>query len=487
MDTPQDPITSGSTDRLPLLSSNVFDIEKGSSPLRRTISGVSVGTPPPYTQHYSPSPAPTLASIRLQRDSKLLEQSLRDNAPFIMVCLLWYLASSVTSNVAKELLTVFRYPLTLSWIQFAFVAVGCLLVGAVQCYILRIPNTGVRWPTPEAFRTTAPLTLFLISGHAFSSMAISRVPVSFAHTIKALSPLFTILIYKLVFKVNYAAKVYVALIPLTLGVMLVCTNKLSFHLLGFLCALISTLIFVVQNIVSKTIFNKQATRKHSKRMDKFNLLFYSSITSFFVMAPIWWFADGLAMVSWGSSASPAMGPLAPFDVANHSSNPLATASVDSNQHSFNWTDSVSTMPIYPRNHTDNNNTHLITSDPRITASASHIIRLFLLNGITHFAQAAFSFTVLAQVSSPVTFSIASLFKRIVVIVASLVYFGEARGVGFVQGVGLVLTFLGLYMYDQAKMEVKMEGPDGHTAEEVSFLDALDAGAKKKRRDSGLPV
>ncbi|KAI8841781.1 triose-phosphate transporter family-domain-containing protein [Chytriomyces cf. hyalinus JEL632] len=487
MDTPKDPSNSSSADRLPLLSPNVFDIEKGSSPLRRTISGVSVGTPPPYTQHYSQSPAPTLSSIRLQRDSKLLEQSLRDNAPFIVVCLLWYLASSVTSNVAKELLTVFRYPLTLSWIQFAFVAVGCLLVGAVQCYILRIPNTGVRWPTPEAFRTTAPLTLFLISGHAFSSMAISRVPVSFAHTIKALSPLFTILIYKLVFKVNYAAKVYVALVPLTLGVMLVCTNKLSFHLLGFLCALISTLIFVVQNIVSKTIFNKQATRKHSKRMDKFNLLFYSSITSFFVMAPIWWFADGLAMVSWGSTASPAMGPLAPFEIANQSSNPLATATADLNQPSFNWTDSVSTMPIYPRNHTDNHTHMIITGDPRITASASHITRLFLLNGVTHFAQAAFSFTVLAQVSSPVTFSIASLFKRIVVIVASLVYFGEARGVGVVQGVGLVLTFLGLYMYDQAKMEVRMEGPDGHTAEEVSFLDALDAGAKKKRRDSGLPV
>ncbi|KAI8844348.1 triose-phosphate transporter family-domain-containing protein [Chytriomyces cf. hyalinus JEL632] len=469
-----------------LVALSVYDAEKGSSPMRRTGSGTSVGTPPPYSQLYNAQP--TLSSIRSGdiRDLKNIEQTLRDNAPFIVVCLLWYLASSITSNVAKELLTVFRYPLTLSWIQFAFVSVGCLIVGAVQHYILRIPNTGVRWPTPEAFRTTAPLTLFLISGHAFSSMAISRVPVSFAHTIKALSPLFTILIYKFVFKVNYAAKVYIALVPLTLGVMLVCTNKLSFHLLGFLCALISTLIFVVQNIVSKTIFDKQATRKHSKRMDKFNLLFYSSITSFFVMAPIWWFADGLAMVSWGSTTSPAMGPIVPFAVVNQSyPSPAATLAADQ---PLNWSAAHSTSANFynAREHLNNTAHHIITtSDPRITATTSHIVRLFFLNGITHFAQAAFSFTVLSQVSSPVTFSIASLFKRIVVIVASLVYFGEARGVGFVQGVGLVLTFLGLYMYDQAKMEVKMDGLNGHTAEEVSFLDASDL--KKKRRDSGLPV
>ncbi|KAI8615098.1 triose-phosphate transporter family-domain-containing protein [Chytriomyces sp. MP71] len=396
------------------------------------------------------------------------EISLMENAPFIATCLLWYLSSSITSNIGKELLNVFDYPLTLSWIQFLFVSVGCLVTGLVQCYILRIPETGIKWPTVEAIKTTAPLTMFLISGHAFSSMAISRVPVSFAHTIKALSPLFTIGIYKFIFKVNYASKVYVALIPLTLGVMLVCTNKLTFHWLGFCCALISTLIFVVQNIVSKTIFTKQMVKKSSKRMDKFNLLFYSSITSFLVMGPIWWFADGLAMVGFGSSNSPFIPPLAAFQVA---AVPLSNSSAFTTAMA---THPASTLAASIARTSESS----LLQDPRIQAPAARIVHLFLVNGVTHFAQAAFSFTVLSQVSSPVTFSIASLFKRIIVIVASIVYFGEAKGVGSLQGIGLVLTFLGLWMYDRAKMEVNGSGE--HTAEEVSFLDS---NAKRPRRES----
>ncbi|KAI8616504.1 triose-phosphate transporter family-domain-containing protein [Chytriomyces sp. MP71] len=392
-------------------------------------------------QHSSILPPVMLSQNPILRSTEL---SLMENAPFIATCLLWYLSSSITSNIGKELLNVFDYPLTLSWIQFLFVSAGCLVTGLVQCYILRIPNTGIRWPTAEAIKTTAPLTMFLISGHAFSSMAISRVPVSFAHTIKALSPLFTIGIYKFIFKVNYASRVYVALIPLTLGVMLVCTNKLTFHWLGFCCALISTLIFVVQNIVSKTIFNKQMGKKSSKRMDKFNLLFYSSITSFLVMGPIWWFADGLAMVGFGSSNAPFIPPLAPFHAAAGPSNSSA------------FTTAMATHPALTMaaTSTAQTNASALLQDPRIKAPVERIVHLFLVNGVTHFAQAAFSFTVLSQVSSPVTFSIASLFKRIIVIVASIVYFGEAKGVGPLQGVGLVLTFLGLWMYDRAKMEVK---------------------------------
>ncbi|KAJ3057787.1 suppressor of loss of ypt1, partial [Rhizoclosmatium hyalinum] len=301
------------------------------------------------TSSSSSSPSP-IAAFRNQ--SHLLE-----NAKFIALCLMWYFASSVTSNIAKDLLNVYNYPLTLSWIQFLFVAAGCLIVTSIQHYLFGVQSAGIKFPTIDAFRTTAPLSLFLISGHAFSSMAISRVPVSFAHTIKALSPLFTIGIYRFIFNVQYASKVYVSLIPLTIGVMLVCTNKLTFHLLGFLCALTSTVIFVVQNIVSKAIFNKQEAKKH-KKMDKYNLLFYSSVTAFILMAPLWFYADGMSMFGGDYKRPPGFGPI------GSATNPYQAA---------------------PSTHTTTSSGMTIaTKTTRITATTGEIVRLFLVNGVSHF-------------------------------------------------------------------------------------------------------
>ncbi|KAI9350876.1 triose-phosphate transporter family-domain-containing protein [Obelidium mucronatum] len=382
-----------------------------------------------------------------------------ENAQFIALCLLWYFASSVTSNMAKDLLNVFKYPLTLSWIQFLFVASGCLILTFIQRYLFGIKSAGIRLPSIEAFRVTAPLSLFLISGHAFSSMAISRVPVSFAHTIKALSPLFTIGIYRFVFNVQYANKVYISLLPLTIGVMLVCTNKLTFHLLGFLCALTSTIIFVVQNIVSKAIFNKQATVKKSKKMDKYNLLFYSSVTSFLLMAPLWFYADGLSMFGGDSKTAPSFGPISSFATSSKNASSSSTTAAAA--------------------------AAATASSSRITATTNEIIHLFLINGISHFAQAALSFSILAQVHNPVTFSIASLFKRIVVIVASIIYFGETSRVGPVQWFGLILTFAGLYMYDRAGMEVKngggksLGGHHHHQHHEEEDVELLNGGRRKQ--------
>jgi hypothetical protein len=49
---------------------------------------------------------------------------------------------------------------------------------------LRLGFGRIKMPNLQVVKTTAPLSGFLIMGHVFSSMAISRVPVSFVHTIK---------------------------------------------------------------------------------------------------------------------------------------------------------------------------------------------------------------------------------------------------------------------------------------------------------------
>lgn len=91
---------------------------------------------------------------------------------------MWYLSSSLTNNTGKQILNVFKFPVTLTFVQFGLVAMWCYLVAAI------FHVTTIRTPTQKIISTMTPLAAFLIVGHVFSSIAISRVPVSLVHTIK---------------------------------------------------------------------------------------------------------------------------------------------------------------------------------------------------------------------------------------------------------------------------------------------------------------
>jgi hypothetical protein len=111
---------------------------------------------------------------------------------FVLMCAVWYMTSALSSNTGKVILNQFRYPVTLTIIQFAFVAGYCLLI---MSPLLRFSK--IRAPTRSIIRTTLPMGMFQVGGHMFSSMAISRIPVSTVHTIKVrtcLDPVMQILI-----------------------------------------------------------------------------------------------------------------------------------------------------------------------------------------------------------------------------------------------------------------------------------------------------
>jgi solute carrier family 35, member E1 len=76
-----------------------------------------------------------------------------------------------------------------------------------------------------------------------------------------------------------------------------------------------------------------------------------------------------------------------------------------------------------------------------------VLLLLAANGVTHFGQNVLAFTIMTLVS-PVTYSIASLFKRVVIILSAIAYFETP--VTALNGVGLALTFAGLYMYNHAR-------------------------------------
>lgn len=134
---------------------------------------------------------------------------------FASLCTLWYTSSALSSNTGKSILNKFKYPVTLTFIQFGFVAGWCIIfcVGRTKFAQLSANSSsnsssnnsaghphharalsvsqihsasgwGIKKPSKKALEGTLVMSGFQIAGHIFSSMAIARVPVSTVHTIK---------------------------------------------------------------------------------------------------------------------------------------------------------------------------------------------------------------------------------------------------------------------------------------------------------------
>lgn len=295
-------------------------------------------------------------------------------------------------------------PITLTIVQFAFVSFWCLLLVYVSTRVpwlrrnVPVLKHGIRYPSREVISTALPLAVFQLAGHILSSMATSQIPVSLVHTIKGLSPLFTVLAYRILFRIRYAKATYLSLVPLTLGVMLACSTGLSTNFFGIVCAFCAALVFVSQNIFSKKLFNEadrteaETSNPARRKLDKLNLLCYCSALAFFLTLPIWFVSEGYPLVA---------------DFVK---------------------DGVISL-----------------SGKQGSLDHGALMVEFFFNGISHFAQNILAFVLLSMVS-PVSYSVASLVKRVFVIVVAIVWFGSSTTP--VQALGIGLTFVGLYLYDR---------------------------------------
>lgn len=278
---------------------------------------------------------------------------------------------------------------------------------------------------------TLPLTAFQIGGHILSSDAMSRIPVSLVHTIKGLSPLLTVLAYRFVFQVHYSWATYGSLVPLTLGVVMACSASFRGNFLGLAYAFGSALLFVTQNIVSKKLFNEAAEADgisaKNKKPDKLNLLCYSTGLAFLFTLPLWFVSEGWHII---------------MDF-------LADASLE-----------LSARPD--------------------ALDHGRLALEFIFNGCFHFGQNIVAFVLLGLVS-PVTYSVASLIKRVFVIVFAIIWFRNPMT--RIQGFGIALTALGLYLYDRTNDSARADRRARILLQEKDSLLPLVNGDAK--RSDGL--
>lgn len=331
------------------------------------------------------------------------------------LCVLWYGFSIVSANSTKAILLRFLYPVTLTQFQFVLNSALCVSLFAILSAFPRavslfpkgsVPdlqalNFSVKnFVTPSSFiiSTTLPMGIFQFVGHITSHKATSMIPVSLVHTIKALSPITTVLIYRVLYKVRFKRVTYVTLIPLMVGIMLTCyrpmnSSKDHGYLSGLIYACISMLIFVSQNIFAKkrlTIKDDDEMKPklelpmhkkdETKKLDKLTILLFCSVIGF-----------------------------------------------------------IFTMPVYLISEFRNEHFSL-------TEVSLYLMFLILLNGVSHFLQSLLAFSLLGSIS-PVNYSIVNIMKRIAVIGFAFMWESTFSFSG-AQSYGIVLTAIGLYCYDR---------------------------------------
>src|SRR6516162_656643 len=127
---------------------------------------------------------------------------------------MWYWSSALTNTSSKSILMAFDKPATLTLVQFAFVSSYCMLFSWLASAFPRLRTAipalkhPIRKPSLDVIQTTLPLALFQLGGHLLSSSATSKMPVSLVHTIKGLSPLFTVLAYRILYDIRYPRATY---------------------------------------------------------------------------------------------------------------------------------------------------------------------------------------------------------------------------------------------------------------------------------------
>lgn len=129
-----------------------------------------------------------------------------------------------------------------------------------------------------------PSYFFFILGKLAISTPLPSPPV------KAMMPLFAVVLSRLILKQRHSPLVYLTLVPIVSGVIIASATELSFDLVGLLSALLACFTFALQNICTKKVL-----QGHS--IASMQLLLEVSRASLAMLVPFWLFMDSAALLS----------------------------------------------------------------------------------------------------------------------------------------------------------------------------------------------
>ncbi|KAK6732993.1 hypothetical protein RB195_017020 [Necator americanus] len=214
----------------------------------------------------------------------------------ITICLCWYVISSASSITNKVLLQSYPYPMTLALSNLMWVPIYSMpLLRIWEQKVVQLTSTQYnKYLTP----ISAGKALAVVSAY----FSLWKVPVSYAHTVKASMPLFAVLLSRVLLKERQSYKVYLSLLPIVAGVVIASATEISFSFVGMLAALFSTFTYSLLNILVKKLLKESD-------IHPIRLLALNSQLAAIMVFPFWLFNDAFTMIgNFGSSDNTSPSP-----------------------------------------------------------------------------------------------------------------------------------------------------------------------------------
>ena len=210
----------------------------------------------------------------------LSRSELKEGLRIVFICVCWYIVSSCNGVLGKTILSQFPFPMTMTMVQLGSIALWSpplLKLLGVRSY------EATTWK--YHWKMLFPLAFAKFLSSVLAHISIWKVPVSYAHTVKASMPIFTVLITRVCLGTRHATTTYLSLLPIVGGVAVATMSEISFDLMGMLTALGACAGFAII-----TIFSKQALKDTG--MHHLRLLHKLGSVAALMFLPVWLLGDG---------------------------------------------------------------------------------------------------------------------------------------------------------------------------------------------------
>lgn len=193
-----------------------------------------------------------------------------------LIVLCWFACSLATEFIDKLLLTRLSAPLSLTLWKFGF---------SVPCGVIALLLTsGKRHAREfsEVLRLITPLGGLIFSAKFLTYVSYDHVPLSLSQTVKAATPVVSVVMTRCILKESFSAQAYLSLLPIVCGVVLAMGASVDFEAIGFGAALLSDVFMVSQSIYMKTLFQRS-----DKPYDTLTLNMHTAACCTALIAPVW--------------------------------------------------------------------------------------------------------------------------------------------------------------------------------------------------------
>lgn len=197
----------------------------------------------------------------------------------LLLVVSYYVASTLTSCLTKQVLTAFPRPLTVSLLQQLVTAAGG---------VARV--TDVRRALLDEWRAVLPVAVTLCASVVLYRVSLVHSTLSFAQAVKTLQPLFATLLSSVVLRERSSARRVLALAMLVAGVSIATTTELDFSLVGFACTLASTFAQALETVLSKACLVRH-------RIDAADLFAAAAVYTALLMLPFWLVLEARSLLS----------------------------------------------------------------------------------------------------------------------------------------------------------------------------------------------